>query len=63
MLKSAVPQDKLQEFAKKNIVFINPLSEMRKHPLKEKLYWENDDHLSELGHRVIFEMLEKEILN
>lgn len=58
LFNSTAPQDLLREFSDRNgIVFFDLLPVLRRHPESERLYWDNDDHLSSLGHQVAFEAI------
>ncbi len=63
LFSSTQLQDLLREFSDRNgIVFFDLLPVLGKHPESERLYLENDDHLSSLGHLVAFEAIHEAFL-
>lgn len=64
LLTSIAPQVHLRTFCKKHSApFIDLLPAFRAAPDPAKLYWENDEHLSEQGHQLAFEVIRKEFLD
>jgi hypothetical protein len=55
---AASPQELMGEFCREErIDFIDLLPRFRAYPRTEELYWENDEHLAEPGHRLAFKAL------
>lgn len=63
LTKANKPQKLLEDFTKASgITYVNLLPLFKKHKNTASLYFENDDHLSEIGHNYAFTFVEKEIL-
>lgn len=64
LLESTKPQELLAEFCRDaDVQFVNLLPEFKAHPERSRLYWENDDHLSEEGHKLAFSIIRREFLD
>ena len=61
---SSTPQDRMKEFAaREQIRCIDLLPGFKTAPDTAALYWENDDHLSEMGHILAFKTLREQFLD
>ncbi len=64
LLFANAPQQILYEFSKDSKVdFLDLLPYFKSYDATDKLYFENDDHLSEIGHEYSFEVLKKKIFD
>jgi len=66
MFSSTKPQRMLRSFCfKHNVMALDLLPFLKKLPAKDRqrLYWKNDDHFSDLGHQVAFEIIQKRLLD
>lgn len=58
------PQQLLGELCREQGVrFLDLLPLLRGHPEAEALYWKNDDHFSDLGHRTAFQIVLERVLD
>lgn len=63
LLGSTEPQDRMAKLCGGlGIQFIDLLPGLKASDRTGELYWENDDHFSELGHSLAFEIVEREFL-
>lgn len=63
LTSARAPQDYLSKWAaKSNVQCTDLLAPFKAHPQSHELYFENDDHLSEIGHQEAFKHLKREIL-
>lgn len=64
LMSSRVPQDLMQEFADfSNAACMDLLPTFKEQTNTGALYFENDDHLSQIGHELAFERVKSEILD
>jgi hypothetical protein len=64
LISSAKPQKLLHDFAMaSSIKYLDLLPGFKNYPQTSELYFENDDHLSEVGHQLAYHFVEKEILH
>ena len=64
MFSSTRPQRLLRSFCfDHKVMALDLLPFLKKHPNKQQLYWKKDDHLSQLGNQVVFEIIQKRLLD